>query len=316
MDMQFGSVDPFEDIAGYSIRAGLTQTTGIQQWFLINVLLRTDSNQNLKDLPQWKEDGSDQKGEETLTIYKKDKQNGSVIYEFPEIQFKHSESLVTDRHQYHLLHYAYGKSLTKDLPGISITNKDEPGRLLAASRSKGKVGVGKDGEPSPLLGYQCIQSLDGGVGFRMISERCKTGGWLEVILEQNKNHCHRGDAINFVFVLNDKDYACRNVGDNPGMTFLTYEEYFGLCLEFPTIELQTLLDELTPQLTEHRLDDLLDFKPITGLKHWQGVGMEKTGRDQPPDSAVEICTVVSNRPSARMFDWRPSSMKQTAAAES
>jgi hypothetical protein len=233
-----------------------------------------------------------------------------VEYVFPDIQLRSYQTINTDMQQYHMMGFGYPLGLnptnqSPDIPEITLANNSDTNFRLNASVSKGTISVNDTGaNAAQLLGFQALQLTGGNVGLQMISERCKDGGWLQAILEQNRVRCAQGQPVDLKFMLNGQVYDCSTVAGSQNLTGgMIYEERFGSALDFPLDNILDVVNRATNESAILKTPNFQERPALTGRKlysDWGGSRPETTYLDY----AFEICTVVSNSSEARKFDWR------------
>jgi hypothetical protein len=233
-----------------------------------------------------------------------------VEYVFPDIQLRSYQTINTDMQQYHMMGFGYPLGLnptdqSPDIPEITVVNNSDTNFRLAASVSKGTISVNDTGaNAAQLLGFQAIQLTGGNVGLQMNSERCKDGGWLQAILDQNKDRCAQGQPVNLKFMLNGQVYDCSTDAGSQNLTGgMFYEERYGSALDFTLDNIVDVVNRAAEDSATLKTPNFQERPAFTCRKlvsDWGGARPENTYLD----FAVEICTVISNSAEAREFDWR------------
>lgn len=308
---KFGTYE-YSNIAGYLIHTGLLPRNGIAEHFAVFVLLEFGIDTLLPPLPCWDEKlktNTPLKDELKLT------RGEAVSYSFPDIHFKSARVFYNNSLQYYALEFVYPDGLTpgvgKKPPNISISNNDAPRLDANASKSRGTIAVNKEGgNAAQLVGVQAYQVQERDSGLQMLNERCQLAGWLQPILEQNTQlNAQKIPDCALEFKLNSSEYSC--LPSAQGLKYLLFEERYKLALDLPLHPIDQLAEQDTPAVGRVPFESLSrGFSARDMLKSW-GAG----ARIGYTDMAVEICSVVSGRAEARLFDWRTPKQKETATAD-
>jgi len=309
MNANYGMTYSYRDIAGYVIQAGLLSQRGLGTRFSVHLILESNIEAGLPVLPIYdaKLDQAEPWKEE-LRISTPD--GDKVEYVFPDIEVRSYQMIHTDMRQYHVLGFGYPLGLSPndgggEIPAITLKNGWDTNFRLSASQSKGTISVNDTGANSAqLLGFQALQLAGGNVGLQMVSERCKDGGWLQAILDQNSSRCAEGQTVDLKFMLNGQVYDCSTDAGSHNLTGgMVYEERYGAALD---LSLDNILDivnrsaDSAATLKAPNFQESSAFSCRKLVSDWGGSRTENTYLD----FAVEICSVVSNTAEAREFDWR------------
>jgi hypothetical protein len=309
LNASYGTSYSYRDIAGYVIQAGLLSQRGLGTRFGVYLILESTIEGPLPVLPIYDEAlDADEPWKEELRIATPD---GELVeYVFPEIELRSYQTINTDMHQYHMMGFGYPLGLnptnqSPDIPEITLKNDSDTNFRLTASVSKGTISVNDTGaNAAQLLGFQALQLTGGNVGLQMISERCKDGGWLQAILDQNKDRCAQGQPVNLKFMLNGQVYDCSTDAGSQNLTGgMFYEERYGSALDFTLDNIVDVVNRAAEDSATLKTPNFQERPAFTCRKlvsDWGGSRPENTYLDY----AVEICSVISNSAEAREFDWR------------
>jgi hypothetical protein len=319
MDMSYGTVpEPahrFKNIGGYAIRVGLRSAAGIDDDLLVSVLLKDSAARTIRSLitsePRFGDRANPVRDDLTLSSGTK------LVYHFPGIEFVGAESVYSNEDRYQLLQFQYTGNVMKPgpgvtLPSVSITNTMAQTITHENASAGGTLQLG-DTNVAYLLGVEAYQANAGNCGLRLVSERCAAGGWLTKTLAQNENLCHdENPHVDLQFAVNASapNFNCDPRLNQPGLTYLIYEEYSGLGLHFPLDDLADVCALPAPSFRLHRLRDLrhANFAKSREYLALTAEGYYQDYRSNDPEKAdsfaVEVCTLVHGSQAMRQFDWR------------
>lgn len=321
MDISYGQgpapAHVFSSIAGYVIRVGLDANAGIEDNFLVSVLLKDNASRFVRSLITQDARFGDPANpvRDNLTLWSGAADNPTIRYVFPGIEFSGWEVVYSNQDRYQLLHFQYtGKVMTPGAANgvpVDFTLANGKAQTITHENARARGTLQLQGVPvAYLLGVEAYQANGGNSGLRLTSERCSAGGWLNKIKDQNAERCNNAMATNLTFNMNGQGFACDPTDNAPGLTYLIYEEYFGLGLYFPWADLQDVCAQGTPSFRPLRLRDLRH--PDFSLKReWLALtaeGYYQDYRANAPENGVnfaaEVCTLVHGSQDLRQFDWR------------
>jgi hypothetical protein len=307
INANFGDNYSYRDIAGYVIQAGLLPGRGLGTRFNVYLILESTIEARTPELPIFDPAlDDDEPWREELKIATPD--GALVEYKFPDIQVISYQTINSDRQQYHMIQFGSPQGLSPilgaEIPDIALKNDLDTHFQFDASQSKGTIAVNDTGAQSAqLLGFQALHRTRGAAGFQMLSERCKNGGWLQAILDQNRDKTAEGAQIDLKFMLNGKMYDCSPAAGADSLTGMIYEERAGAALEMSLQSIQEIVDQVASSSVTIKPPDFMESSAFPCRKlidDWGGSSPENTYLDY----GVEICSVISNTAEAREFDWR------------
>ena len=234
--------------------------------------------------------------------------NNNINYSFPNITYIGNIFDYNNRFFYDILEFSYTPDNNRNNCQVTCTNNAIETFDPAICVSRGKIATNQFGNnAAPLLGFRSLQYSQGLTAIQMISERCRLGGWLEQMIDQNNNKCCQGNLVDLQFSLNNDVYNCSPGAE--GLNYMFYEELNGLALALPIRRIWNRdlgganVTALNRLFTEKLLFE--EVSSATGTDFIDEYGKPAQGMIGGRNKTLEICTVISDTPNSKNFNCRP-----------